>query len=228
MFGLSFHASTPPGTVMVPEPVVHDPAQVQVLGLLVTDTFRWKREWAEWRVRFAYSNEHPGQNFRDVAIFVREAAATLCRHRCECNEIVLYVSHIDDLRSVFRAYGSVPHGMGQISAIQGREAYRQAAALAADLAALSRAPVRAAEDEALALPDLSWVVTGQGMARIATTHLRSRRIVVRLGAVSGQDVWLVDINDEPGCARFRSRVDAMSKMGVAAALRAYETRPRRR
>ena len=23
-----------------------------VLGLLVTDTFRWKRDWAAWRIRF--------------------------------------------------------------------------------------------------------------------------------------------------------------------------------
>lgn len=208
--------------------VVHDTAQVHVLGLLVTDTFRWKRDWASWRIRFAYSNEHPGQSFRDVAVFVREAAATHCQYRCECAEIVLYLAQADDVRGVFRAYGGVPHGMGQISAIQSRETYLQAATFAAELAAMSRVPDRTAEDEVMSLPDLAWHVEGYGMSRIATATLRGRRIVVRLGIVSGQDLWLVDVNGHPACARFRSRVDAMSKMGIAAALKVYETRPRQR
>lgn len=226
----------PPGAAAKPAPppggatagVVHDLAQVQVLGLLVTDTFRWKREWATWRMRFAYSNDHPGQSFRDVATFVREAAATLCEYRNECAEIVLYLSHVDDVKTVFRAYGGVPHGMGQISAIQSRDSYLQSADFAAELTSMSRVPDRAAEDEVMALPDLSWTVTGAGMARVATTALRGRKIVVRLGTVAGQDLWLVDINDNAGCARFRSRLDAMSKMGVAAALKGYESRPRER
>ena len=50
-----------------PGALVHDIVHVQVLGLLVTDTFRWKRDWAAWRIRFAYSNEHAGQSFRDVS-----------------------------------------------------------------------------------------------------------------------------------------------------------------
>jgi hypothetical protein len=195
--------------------VVHDMVHVQVLGLLVTDTYRWKRDWATWRVRFAYSNEHAGLTFRDVAAFVREAAAALCQHRCDGAEIVLYLSHIDDLKAVFATYGAIPHGIGQISAIQGRDTYLQAAALAAELAGLARAPDRAAEDEVAALPDLAWHVDGFGMARIATTELRGRRIVVRLGILSGQEFWVVDVNDRPACARFRSRLDALSKMGVA-------------
>jgi hypothetical protein len=215
------------GAASLPTPaIVHDMAQVQILGLLVTDTYRWKRDWATWRVRFAYSNEHAGLTFRDVAAFVREAAAALCQHRCDCAEIVLYLSHLDDLKAVFATYGAIPHGIGQISAIQGRDSYLRAAALAAELAGLSRTPDRGAEDEVASLPDLSWHVDGFGMARIATTELRGRRVVVRLGVLSGQEFWVVDVNDRPACARFRSRLDAMSKMGVASALRAYESRPR--
>lgn len=215
-----------PSAMPAATPVVHDITQVHVLGLLITDTFRWKRDWAGWRVRFAYANETQGQTFRDVAGFVREAAAALCTHRCEAAEIVLYLSHFDDLKAVFATYGMVPAGIGQISAIQSREAYAQAAQLAAELAGLARAPDRASEDEAFALPDLSWSVEGYGMGRIATTELRGRRITVRLGMLSGQEMWVVDVNDRPACARFRSRLDAMSKMGVAAAIKAYLSRPR--
>ena len=206
--------------------MVHDIVQVQVLGLLVTDTFRWKRDWASWRIRFGYSNENPGHSFREVTFFVREAAAQLCQHRCDCAEIVLYVSHLGDVKTVFATYGMVPAGMGQISAIQNRETYLQAAAVASELASIARAPDRAAEDEVLSLPDLTWSIDGYGMGRVASTELRGRRIVVRLGVVSGNELWLVDVNDRPGCARFRSRLDAMSKMGVAAAIKAYESRTR--
>jgi len=216
----------PAAAPVPPRAVVHDTVQVQVLGLLITDTFRWKRDWAGWRIRFAYSNDHPGQSFRDVASFVREAAAALCQQRCDSADIVLYLSHMGDVKAVFATYGMVPHGMGQISAIQSRDAYSQAVALAAELAGLARVPDRAAEDEALALPDLTWSVDGHGMDRVATTELRSRRIVVRQGVVGGQEMWLVDVNDRPACARFRARLDAMSKMGVAAAIKAYESRPR--
>jgi len=226
MFGWSRSAEATAATASSSTVPVHDLAQVHVLGLLVTDTFRWKRDWASWRIRFAYSNEHPGMSFRDVTIFVREAAATLCQHRHECSEIVLYLSDTDDVRAVFRAYGMVPNGMGQISAIQNRDTYVQAAAFAAELAAMSRVPDRSAEDEVLALPDIAWHVEGAGMGRVATAELRNRRITVRLGVVSGHDMWVIDINNHPACARFRSRVDAMSKMGVAAALKAYDARPR--
>ena len=209
-----------------PAGVVHDIVQVQILGLLVTDTFRWKREWATWRIRFAYSNESAGQSFRDVTSFMREAAAQLCQHRNECAEIVLYLSHLDDVKAVFGFYGMIPAGIGQISAIQNRDTYLQAAAVAAELANIARAPDRAAEDDAMSLPDLTWSIDGYGMGRVATTELRGRRITVRLGVVSGNELWLVDVNDRPGCARFRSRLDAMSKMGVAAAIKAYESRTR--
>ena len=204
--------------------VVHDIVQVQVLGLLVTDTFRWKRDWASWRMRFGYSNESAGHSFREVTFFVREAAAQLCQHRCDCAEIVLYLSHLDDVKAMFATYGMVPAGLGQISAIQQRETYRQAAAVAAALASIARAPDRAAEDEAMMLPDLTWSIDGIGLGRVATTELRGRRIVVRLGVASGSELWLVDVNDRPACARFHSRLDAMSKMGVAAAIKAYESR----
>ena len=206
--------------------VVHDIVQVQILGLLVTDTFRWKRDWASWRIRFAYSNENAGQSFREVTFFVREAAAQLCQHRSECAEIVLYLTHLDDVKAIFSFYGMIPAGMGQISAIQNRDTYLQAAVVASELANIARAPDRAAEDDAMSLPDLTWSIDGYGMGRVATTELRGRRIVVRLGVVSGNEMWLVDVNDRPACARFRSRLDAMSKMGVAAAIKAYESRPR--
>lgn len=226
MFGSFNRAADKPDAASGNAAIVHDVAQVQVLGLLVTDTFRWKRDWAQWRMRFAYSNDQVGQSFRDVSIFVREAAATQCRHRCECADIVLYLSQFEDVKAVFRAYGAIPLGMGQISAIQSRDSYLQAAALAAELAGMSRTPDRAAEDEVMALPDLSWEISGYGLARVATTTLRGRRIVVRLGVAAGQDLWLVDVNERPACARFRSRLDAMSKMGVAAALKAYDSRAR--
>ena len=74
--------------------------------------------------------------------------------------------------------------------------------------------------------DLTWSIDGIGMGRVASTELRGRRIVVRLGVVSGNELWLVDVNDRPACARFRSRLDAMSKMGVASAIKAYESRTR--
>ena len=204
--------------------VVHDIIQVQVLGLLVTDTFRWKRDWASWRMRFGYSNDSAGHSFREVTFFVREAAAQLCQHRCDCAEIMLYLSHLDDLKAVFATYGMVPAGMGQIAAIQNRDAYLQAAAVAAELANVAHAPDRAAEGALISLPDLAWSIDGIGTGRVASTELRGRRIVVRLGVVSGNELWLVDINDRPACARFRSRLDAMSKMGVAAAIKAYESR----
>lgn len=206
--------------------VVHDIVQVEVLGLLVTDTFRWKRDWANWRMRFGYSNESAGHSFREVTFFVREAAAQLCQHRCDCAEIVLYLSHMDDMKAVFASYGVVQAGMGQISAIQNRDAYRLAAAVAAELTSIARAPDRAAEDEAMSLPDLTWSIAGYGMGRVASTELRGRHIVVRLGMVAGSELWLVDINDRPACAHFRSRLDAMSKMGVASAIKAYESRAR--
>lgn len=206
--------------------VVHDLPHVQVLGLLVTDTFRWKRPWAAWRVRFAYSNETPGLSLREVTAFVREAAAAQCQHRSEAADNVLYLAQMGDVKAVFGAYGAVPHGIGQINAIQNRDAYLQAAQLAAELAALARVPERGAEDEVAALPDLAWSVEGFGLARVARTELRGRRITVRLGIVSGHEFWLVDVNDRPGCARFRSRLDAMSKMGVASAIKAYESRAR--
>ena len=218
----------PERTAAAPAPagVVHDIVQVQILGLLVTDTFRWKRDWASWRIRFGYSNESPGHSFREVTFFVREAAAQLCQHRCDCAEIVLYLSQLDDVKAVFATYGMVPAGLGQISAIQHRDTYRQAAAVASELASLARAPDRSAEDEGMSLPDLTWSIDGIGMGRVASTELRGRRIVVRLGVVSGNELWLVDVNDRPACARFRSRLDAMSKMGVAAAIKAYESRTR--
>ena len=150
----------------------------------------------------------------------------LLRRRCDCAEIVLYLSHLDDVKAVFATYGMVPAGMGQISAIQNRDAYLHAAAVAAELASIARAPDRAAEDDVLSLPDLTWSIDGYGMGRVASTELRGRRIVVRLGVVSGNELWLVDVNDRPACARFRSRLDAMSKMGVAAAIKAYEARHR--
>jgi len=48
MFGWMRSADGQAGATAAP---VHDVAQVQVLGLLVTDTFRWKRDWATWRIR---------------------------------------------------------------------------------------------------------------------------------------------------------------------------------
>ena len=37
---------------------------------------------------------------------VREVAAAQCQHRCDAADIVLYLSHPDDLRAVFAAQAS--------------------------------------------------------------------------------------------------------------------------
>ncbi|HEY0421435.1 MAG TPA: hypothetical protein VGC80_18105, partial [Acetobacteraceae bacterium] len=154
-------------------------AQSRVLGLLVTDSFRWKHDWAAWRIRFAYDNDHRGRGFRDVKAFLRESAAPHCRARCECDDNMLYLQDATDVKSVFAAFGAISHGLGEIAAIQSHAAYAEAAALAAELAAQSHEPDSPAEADAMALPDLSWDVVGFGLSRVATAHVRGQKVAVR-------------------------------------------------
>ena len=81
-----------------------------------------------------------------------------------------------------------------------------------------------AEAEAAALPDMSWDVVGFVQGRVATARVRGDVVVVRLGVVGGQEMWMLDVNGSAACARFRQRQDAMSKMAIAAALRSYALR----
>ncbi|MDE2573787.1 MAG: hypothetical protein KGL55_00600 [Rhodospirillales bacterium] len=223
-------AAPPPPPSAAPG-VTHDLDHIQVLRLFVTDTYRWKRDWAEWRIRFAHDEDEPGSSFRDVAALVRDKAAPLCRRAAEAVEIVLYVREEDDLKAVFDRFGATLHGAGRISAIQSRSAYEDAARVAAMLALATRSPQAEGRPggadearEAASLPDLAWYVEGHGLARVATAEVQRHRVTVRMGFVNGSEMWLVDVNEQSGCMHFRARADAVSKMGIAMALRAYAAR----
>ena len=210
--------------------VVHDVEHVQILRLLVADTYRWKREWATWRIRFQHDDDERGMSFQDVSAFVRDKAAPLCRRSCEPIDIVLYLRDEEDLRQIFRVYGTVMRGVGGISAIQSQASYGEAARVAAMLADLSRPAPRAADpvedspvDEIGELPDMSWQVTGHGLSRVATSMVNGHQIRVRLGYVGNSEMWLVDVDHRPDCIHFRARADALSKMGVKMALKAFES-----
>ena len=209
-----------------PPGVVQDLAQTRALVLLSVDSLRWAHDWAAWRVRFAYDNDHRGAGIRDIGAFLRETVVPHCQKRVECADNVLYLLDPDDVKLVYRAFGTVQHGPGAIASIQGQESYRQALHLAGELAAAAREADGGHDAEVLALPDLSWDVVGFGQSRVATAQARGHKVVVRLGMLGGQDVWMVDVNGHSGCAQFRLRLDAMSKMGVAAALKSYELRLR--
>lgn len=197
-------------------------AEARALSLLSLDPLPWAREWATWRLRFLYDNARPGLSHAEIAEFVREAVAPLARRRADCAGEVLYLLDGDDLAPIFRAFGAVIRQRGAIGSIQSRRGFHEAAQIANALA--STAPEPAGQAEAVALPDLSWQVSGFGLGRIARARVRGHAVVVRMAPINGQEMWLLDIDDQPGCARFRLRQDAMSKMGVAAALRACERR----
>lgn len=200
--------------------------RMRALALLVGDTAPWPHGWAAWRIRFAYDNGHRGFSFRDVGAFLHEAVVPHCNKRAECADTTLYLLDGEDVRRIFQAFGGLSFGRGSIAAIQSQDAYLQARQFAEDLATAGAAE-QAEDAEVLALPDLSWDVMGFGQSRVATAHARGYRVVVRLGMLAGREMWMVDVNGHPGCARFRVRLDAMSKMGVAAALKSYELRLRR-
>jgi hypothetical protein len=194
--------------------------------MFITETHRWLREWAEWRVRFAYDSERPGMTYREVSEFVRDTAVPLCCWTAEGIDTVLYIHNFEDLKTIFRCYGSMIDRHGQIAAAQSRTVYLEAARLAVQLAALARSPENLAEQEAQGLPDMVWSVVGQGLARVATTVVRGHRILVRHGYVGVNEMWLVDVDGYPGCAQWRARADAMSKLSVGMAIRMSETHRR--
>jgi hypothetical protein len=199
-------------------------AQARAMGLLSVETSPWLHAWAQWRVRFAYDNEQRGLTHRDIAHFVQDAAAPRCAKRVGCAETMLYLSEAEDLRRIFQAFGGLRQCCGAIAAMQEQAAFRQAEHIAASLAAAGM--TEGEDSDVLALPDLSWEVTGFGQARIASARARGRIVVVRLGMMGAQEMWVVDVDGHAGCARFRQRQDAMSKMGVVAALKSYEARLR--
>lgn len=198
--------------------VVHDVVQVRLLGLMVVDTFQWKHAWAAWRIRFAVDRDTRDMAYASIAAFVRDHVAPHCTQRAECADIVLYLADLRDARTVIRLHGHTTQGPGLISSLQSSASYEQATAFAADLATEIR---NGAAGEDAGLPDLHWTVIGAGLTRVATTKVDSLTVVVRIGGGGHQGMWVVGVNDREACAQFRSRGDAMSKMGVGAALATY-------
>ena len=198
--------------------------QLHALGLLVTDSFRWKHGWATWRIRFHFDDGHRGLHLHELLVCLHERALAQCQHRAECDGNMLYLLATEDVKSVFRTFGAIRQGLGRIAAIQSRASFQQAVIFAAELTAQSHNMKSATEAEAMALPDLRWNVAGFGLSRVAVTYARGWKVTVRLGSASGQATWVVDVNGQAACAHFHSRGDAVSKMGVAAALKVYETR----
>jgi hypothetical protein len=206
--------------------MLHPPSfasEARALALLSLDPLPWARDWATWRVRFLYDNARPGHGHAEIAEFLREAVAPLAHRRADCAGEVLYLLDPDDLAPIFRAFGAVTRQRGAIGSIQSRQSHHEAARIASALAAAPE-PAGEAEAEAVALPDLTWQVSGFGHSRIARARVRGHAVVVRMVPINGQEMWLLDVDGQTGCARFRLRPDAMSKMGVAAALRSYERR----
>lgn len=221
MFGFHLphgHAAATPAAL---DPQALDRARL----LLGCDRDAWRHDWAGWRVRFAHDEAQFGLRLRDVAQFIDESVLPRCAHQAASQEATLYLAAMDDVRLVFHGFGAMRQGCGSIAAIQSQPGLRQAEQAALLLA---QAGLGAAGDaEALALPDLVWEVSGHGQARVATARVRGRRVEVRLGMLGGQEMWVLDVDGLAGCARFRQRQDAMSKMGVLAALRAGEARLRK-
>ena len=210
---------------VAPVVILHDVDHVQILRLLVLDTYRWKKNWATWRVCFAHDEVDPMLSFQRISEFVARQAVPLCRRSAEAVEIVLYLRDEEDLKPIFDAYGTLTKGIGRISAIQSQASYEEAARIAAILAQMSR-PEEAIEESntGVDLPDMTWNVVGQGLQRVATSDVKGLKIRVRMGYVGNQEMWLVDVGDQQDCIRFRARADAVSKMGVEMALRAFVAR----
>jgi len=216
-------ASAPPNPA-----VIHDVEHVQILRLLVADTYRWKQDWASWRISFAHDAEEPGMPFAAITSFVRDQVAPICQRGCEAIDNVLYLCDENDLKLVFDVYGGVLRGAGTITSIQSQAAYGEAVRIAGKLAG-ARASARVSEPEASApvdeigeLPDMNWEVIGHGLHRVATCVVQGHQVRVRLGYVGNAEMWLVDVDHKPDCIHFRSRADALSKMGIKMALKAFE------
>jgi hypothetical protein len=198
--------------------VLHDAVQVRLLGLMVADTFQWKHSWAQWRIRFHVDNDIRDTNYVAICSFVRDRVISCCAHRVEAADIVLYVADLRDAKAIFRIHGATLQAPGLISALQSRASYEEAVAFAAELAAEMR---KGPGDDDGNLPDLHWVVLGAGLTRVATTRVQGHTVVVRMGDAARLGQWVVNVDDREACAQYRSRGDAMSKMGVAAALAAH-------
>ncbi|MCX7383986.1 MAG: hypothetical protein NT133_21790 [Alphaproteobacteria bacterium] len=194
----------------------HDADHVRILRLMVTDTYRWRCDWAAWRMRFEHDDHVPGLSLREVAAFVQARALPLCGSGAEASGNILYLRDEEDLPRVFDVFGAILHGLGHISAIQSRDAYEDAARIAVVLAEHHRSP--APVSDPLALPDLQWHVSGQDQFRVARTKVKGHEVVVRFGYLGGHEMWIVDVDGRANCAHFRLRADAMSKLGVGVAL----------
>ena len=206
-----------PASAAAAATVVHDAGHVQILRLMVTDTYRWKCDWASWRMRFDYDEHASGMSLHDIGAFVRENALVLCTYGAEAHANILYLRDESDLLPVFDAFGKTSHGLGHVSAIQSRDAYEDAARIAALLAGRHRAP-GSTDNDALSLPDMQWHVSGTDQFRVARTRVKGHDVVVRFGYLGGHEMWVIDVDTRQSCAHFRARADAMSKLGVGVAL----------
>ena len=194
----------------------HDAEHIRVLRLMVTDTYQWKFAWADWRLRFHADTSVVGITPREIEDFLKERALPLCIDQAAVEANMLYLRSEMDLVAAFDVFGAITHGAGHISAVQRRQAYHEAARIAAALAARHRSTAPVVDPSSL--PDMQWNVTGQDQYRVARTRARGHDIVVRSGYVAGHEAWVVEIDGRPNCAHFRARADAMSKLGVGVAL----------
>ena len=204
--------------------VLHDADHVQLLRLMVTDTYRWKCDWADWRIRFEFDAHTAGLTLLDVTAFLHQHALPLCSG-AEVQANVLYLRDEGDLAPIYDNFGRIVHGLGHFSAIQSRAGYEDAVRIAAWLA--ERRRPAASSSDPLILPDLQWQVTGSDQHRIARTRVGGREIVVRFGFLGNHEMWVVDVDGRPNCAHFRARADAMSKLGVGVALESFKADRRR-
>ncbi len=196
---------------------MHDAGYVQILRLLVTDTYRWKCDWAAWRMRFDYDEHADGMRLSQVGALIREQALPHCTYGAEAHANILYLREEQDMPMVFAQFRTITHGLGHISSIQSRASYEDATRVATLLARGIRKPSDPTDD-ALELPDMQWHVTGTHQHRVAHTRVRGRDVAVRFGYLGGQEMWVIDIDDKQNCAHFRTRADALSKLGVGVAL----------
>jgi hypothetical protein len=203
----------------------HDAEHVRVLRLMVTDTYQWKHAWAEWRLKFHADPSVPGIAARDIEDVLRGRALGLCRDQAVVDSNVLYLRSEADLVAVFDVFGGLTHGPGHIAAVQRRQAYHEAARIAAALSVRHR--VAGPEVDPLSLPDMQWHVTGQDQQRVARTRVQGHEVVVRSGYLGGHEMWVVEIDGRANCAHFRARADAMSKLGVGVALETFRGPGRR-
>ena len=217
-----FNPPPPPASDVV---LRHDAEHVRVLRLMATDTYQWKFNWAEWRMRFHSDASVAGITLPEITAFLRDQALPICTDHAAADNNVLYLRNEVDLVAVFDVFGATAHGPGHISSIQRRASYQEAARIAAALAARHRSATPAIDP--LSLPDLQWQVTGQDQHRVARTRARGHDIVVRSGYLGGTEMWVVEVDGRPNCAHFRARADAMSKLGIGVALDNFRNQPKR-